>query len=305
MMLPPPHQDSYVQYVSERLPAGEEIVRVRATDPDQDASLQFTIREPVLARDKTGVALTPSSPYNYLGAFRINETSGAVSVSGPLNHNEAAVIILPIAVEDKNASAAFPDQTDLTEVTLYIQAFSDKNPIFAPPWTPSRPQLQVKVKEEQEQGTKVFSVMAKDPISGQPVRRYEKVAGSDPDNMFSVGAITGEVSLNSRLDYEASETKTASLQVLAIAGDRSSQASIIVNIEDVNDNSPIFTENEYHTRLAEDARFPKSVLTVSATDADTGVRGEVRYSLGGEGALLFVINETTGEVRTWLVPHYA
>ncbi|KAK8401064.1 hypothetical protein O3P69_002684 [Scylla paramamosain] len=289
-------QDSYVQYVSERLPAGEEVVKVRATDPDQDALLQYTIREPVLARDKTGVALTPSSPYNYLGAFRINETSGVVAVSGPLNHNEAAVIILPIAVEDKNASAGFPNQTDLTEVTLYIQAFSDKNPIFAPPWTPSRPQLQVKVKEEQEQGTKVFSVMAKDPISGQPVRRYEKVAGSDPDNMFSVGAITGEVSLNSRLDYEASETKTASLQVLAIAGDRSSQASIIVNIEDVNDNSPIFTENEYHTRLAEDARFPKSVLTVSATDADTGVRGEVRYSLGGEGALLFIINETTGEI---------
>ena len=53
------------------------------------------------------------------------------------------------------------------EVTLYIQAFSDKNPIFAPPWTPSRPQLQVKVKEEQEPGTKVFSIIAKDPISGE------------------------------------------------------------------------------------------------------------------------------------------
>lgn len=118
------------------------------------------------------------------------------------------------------------------------------------------------------------------------MRRYEKVEGSDPDNMFSVSAITGEVSLNSRLDYEASETKvrsgtqiesthwiyslyttckvyslfqefmhhsaimcicmspqTAKLQVLAIAGERSSQASITVNIEDVNDNSPIFTEN--------------------------------------------------------------
>ncbi|XP_050735767.1 cadherin-23-like [Eriocheir sinensis] len=289
-------QESYVQYVSERLPAGEEVLRVRANDPDQDASLHYSIDKPVLARDKTGVALNPASPYDYLGAFRINETSGAVEVAGPLNHNEAAVVILPIVVTDKNASASFPNQTDMAEVTLYIQAFSDKNPIFVPPWTPSRPQLQVQVKEEQELGTKVFSVIAKDPVSGQPVRRYEKVEGSDPDNMFSVSAITGEVSLNSRLDYEASETKTAKLQVLAIAGDRSSQASITVNIEDVNDNSPIFTENEYHTRLAEDARFPKSVLTVSATDADTKERGEVRYTLGGEGALLFVINETTGEI---------
>lgn len=55
-------------------------------------------------------------------------------------------------------------------MTLYIQAFSDKNPIFAPPWTPSRPQLQVQVKEEQELGTKVFSVIAKDPISGEAIQ---------------------------------------------------------------------------------------------------------------------------------------
>ncbi|KAK3851902.1 hypothetical protein Pcinc_041481, partial [Petrolisthes cinctipes] len=53
---------------------------------------------------------------------------------------------------------------------------------------------------------------------------------------------------------------------------------------------------EYHTRLPEDARFPKSVMMVKATDEDTGVRGEVRYSLGGEGALLFVINDTNGEI---------
>ena len=37
--------------------------------------------------------------------------------------------------------------------------------------------------------------------------------------------------------------QTSSLQVLAIAGDRSSQATITVNIIDVNDNSPQFTEN--------------------------------------------------------------
>lgn len=59
-----------MQYVSERLPAGEEVMKVRATDPDQDALLHYSIDEPVLARDKTGVALNPSSPYNYLGAFR-------------------------------------------------------------------------------------------------------------------------------------------------------------------------------------------------------------------------------------------
>lgn len=66
----PTLQESYVQYVSERLPAGEEVLRVRANDPDQDAFLHYSIDKPVLARDKTGVALNPASPYDYLGAFR-------------------------------------------------------------------------------------------------------------------------------------------------------------------------------------------------------------------------------------------
>lgn len=290
------NQDSYVQYVSERMPVGENVLKVRATDPDLDADLLYEITQPVMARDKTGVALNPSSPYDYLSAFSINETTGEVEVSGSLDHNAAAVIILTITVSDQNASLAFAHQNDTAEVTIYVQAFSNQNPIFAPPWTPSRPQLEVTVKEEQDPGTVVFSVAAKDPVTGQPVRRYEKVSGSDPEDMFMVAPITGQVSLNSRLDYEASETKTTSLQVLAIAGERSSQASVNVNIEDVNDNSPIFTENEYHTRLTEDAHFPKSVLTVKATDPDTGDHGIVTYTLGGEGALLFVINETTGEI---------
>ena len=77
-------------------------------------------------------------------------------------------------------------------MTLYIQAFSDQNPIFAPPWTPTRPQLTVGVSEEQDVGAAVFSVAARDPVSGQPVRRYEKVPGSDPQGLFSVQPITGE-----------------------------------------------------------------------------------------------------------------
>ncbi|XP_037778261.1 cadherin-23-like [Penaeus monodon] len=291
------NQESYVRYVSERLPPGEKVVTVSAADPDLDADLVYEITEPVMARDKTGVTLVPSSPYDYIGAFSVNETTGEISVSGTLDHNAAAVIILTVSVTDNNATEDFPGQIDTTEVTMYVQAFSDQNPIFAPPWTPARPQLEVKVKEEQELGSVVFSVTAKDPVTGQPVRRYEKVAGSDPADMFLVAPITGQVTLNSRLDYEASTTKTTSLQVLAIAGDRSSEATVTVNIEDVNDNSPIFTENEYHARLSEDARWPKTVLTVTATDADTEEHGQVTYTLGGEGALMFVVNETTGEIR--------
>ncbi|XP_076056440.1 cadherin-87A-like [Oratosquilla oratoria] len=290
-------QESYVRYISERLPLGEMVLEVHAEDPDMNADLQYVITQPIKARDKTGVTLGPLSPYNYTSAFSINSTTGQVTVAGGLDHDSAAVLVLTVKATDLNAHEAFPDQTATAEVTVYVQAFSDKNPIFAPPWTPQHQTIEVHVEEEQPPGTVVFSVAAQDPVSGQPVRRYEKVSGSDPEGFFSVNAISGQVALASRLDYEASTTKTASLQVLAVAGDRSSEASVIVHIVDVNDNNPQFTENEYHARLLEDARFPKRVVTVTATDEDTGPFGEVRYSLGGDGALLFVVNDTTGEVQ--------
>lgn len=48
------------------------------------------------------------------------------------------------------------------------------------------------------------------------MRRYEKVPGSDPEDLFSVAPITGQVSLHRRIDYEASETKVRLIIVTII-----------------------------------------------------------------------------------------
>lgn len=42
----------------------------------------------------------------------INSSTGAVSVSGPLDHNEAAVMIVTVRATDTNASDAMPEQHD-------------------------------------------------------------------------------------------------------------------------------------------------------------------------------------------------
>ena len=45
------------------------------------------------------------------------------------------------------------------------------------------------------------------------------------------------------MKFHYSLQQTASLEVLAIAGDRSSQATVNIQIIDINDNSPQFNEN--------------------------------------------------------------
>lgn len=45
----------------------------------------------------------------------VNETTGEISVSGTLDHNAAAVIILTVSVTDNNATEDFPGQIDTSK----------------------------------------------------------------------------------------------------------------------------------------------------------------------------------------------
>ena len=81
----------------------------------------------------------------------------------------------------------------------------------------------------------------------------------------------------------------------------------------MNDNRPIFSQNEYRTSLTENAPVGTTVAIVSATDGDTGNNGEITYTLGASSSEavitgvctlsrtltspgLFSINSTTGVV---------
>lgn len=49
---------------------------------------------------------------------------------------------------------------------------------------------------------------------------------------------------------------------------RSATASVVVVIQDVNDNDPVFSPPQYEVELAEDEPPGTPVVTVTATDAD-------------------------------------
>jgi len=61
-----------------------------------------------------------------------------------------------------------------------------------------------------------------------------------------------------------------------------SEVILLINVLDVNDNSPIFDENNYSTMVYEHSKLNEVIFTVHATDADTGAAGHVRYSLAKE-----------------------
>lgn len=71
---------------------------------------------------------------------------------------------------------------------------------------------------------------------------------------------------------------------------------IHIVIQDINDNSPVFTQKNYYATVAENAQLhpPAAVLQVNAVDADGGVYGEVKYGIVGNENKLFQLDSNSG-----------
>lgn len=107
---------------------------------------------------------------------------------------------------------------------------------------------------------------------------------------------TGDITTTDPLDFETVPFHTFTV----IACDRGnpalcSNASVRVNVEDFNDESPIFDQDTYMTDVCfSNALSGLTVIQPVATDADSGTNAELVYSLSQSP--LFSIDETTGQI---------
>lgn len=58
-----------------------------------------------------------------------------------------------------------------------------------------------------------------------------------------------------------------------------SQQRFLLQVEDVNDNAPEFVNLPYYAAVQVDAEPQSAIFKVSAVDRDSGINGEVSYSL--------------------------
>lgn len=66
---------------------------------------------------------------------------------------------------------------------------------------------------------------------------------------------------------------------------------------DVNDNSPVFSQDQYEFSLREHSPVGEALATVTATDRDVGSNAMLTYSLS-TGAGQFTVNNATGMLHT-------
>lgn len=198
------------------------------------------------------------------------------------------------------------DQFDTAEVTVYVQSFKDTNPVFINKgWSSNNPILHFKVKEEMPIGSTLFTLVAEDPVTKHKIQSFQ-IVQPDPLSVFGIFDRTGEIVLKKRLDYEELISTQIEFSVMARSNNgRATTTNINVTVENVNDNRPEFDQKVYKATVIENVSYPTKVITVHATDADAVLTeydriigfNSVSYSLTGQNAESFIINNKTGLIQ--------
>ncbi|XP_070407745.1 protocadherin gamma-A12 isoform X11 [Nothobranchius furzeri] len=225
----------------------------------------------------------------------INQKNGDVVVVGRIDREElcgekpTCVLKFDLLLENP---------LELQRLSLQVQDINDNSPVF------QKDVMKLEIRESADKGARYRVIAAHDSDIGQnSVQSY--VLKQNAHFVFNIqtsssGRKYGELVLDKELDRE--DQNELRLLLTAVDGGsppKSGTVVIHVTVLDANDNAPVFTESVYSARLPENSPINTPVVTVSATDADDGVNGEVTYEfsqLSDKAGKLFSIDQKSGVI---------
>ncbi|XP_078117566.1 protocadherin alpha-7-like [Sander vitreus] len=228
--------------------------------------------------------------------FRVNQDDGILYVNRKIDREEVCDRSKVCLIDFK---VVLENPLEVHYVAVEILDVNDHSPSF-----PER-EKSLEISESALPGARFQLQAARDADSGSlSVQQYKlslnehfrlevKDRGEDRK--------TPSLILQKPLDRESA--KTHALLLTAIDGGnppRSGNMKIIVDVSDVNDNPPVFTQDSYTVQLKENSPFGTTVIQVNATDLDEGSNGEVVYSFGNDvdtrARSRFDLNPVTGVI---------
>uniref|UniRef100_A0A8C0EQT9 Cadherin related 23 n=1 Tax=Bubo bubo TaxID=30461 RepID=A0A8C0EQT9_BUBBB len=275
--------------VPESAAPGTVVAEVTAIDRDLNPRLEYYLLE-IVARDDTD-ALVPEQQ----GAFAVDFRTGAVKIKTPLNRELVATYEVTISVHD-NASEVIDRSVSVpnAKLTVNVLDVNDNTPRFRPFGVTY---FTERILEGATQGTTLISISAVDPDKGANGQITYELLNLSPEGYACLeDQSAGKVVANRTVDYE--EVQWLNFTVRASDNGsprRSAEIPVYLQIVDINDNNPVFSQPSYQKAVFEDVPLGTVILSVQATDADSGRFALIQYSLqDGEGK--FGINPNTGDI---------
>lgn len=160
---------------------------------------------------------------------------------------------------------------------------------------------EVVVPETSPPNTPVIRLKVTDRDEGKNALVSLEIVGGNEGGEFRVNAETGMLYTAVQLDAElkAFYTLTVSAIDQGNTGTRKqSSAKVKINIQDTNDNDPVFEQANITIWVDENEPAGTTVTKVSARDRDSGENAYISYSLANLNEVPFDIDHFSGIVRT-------
>lgn len=219
--------------------------------------------------------------------FRIDPETGDLKVIGYLDREREYQYIINISVYDLGK----PQKGVSRLLPITVLDVNDNPPKFIKPLGSYR------IIENASNGTVVCKLNATDADSGEFSKiKYFLVTDTDD---FTVDVLSGIVSVSNNLDRERQSVYELKVRSKDNGG-LYSDALIMINVDDVNDNAPQFGLTAFNVKVREDVPKGTVVSIINADDPDLGAGGTIKYSILDEGELddFFKIDALTGTLRT-------
>ncbi|XP_055968334.1 protocadherin Fat 2 [Sorex fumeus] len=267
----------YQLSVMENTAVGSTVAELRADDADTE--------------DNGSVRYMLLSPTEH---FSVHPLTGQLVVTGALDRESQPQHALKVEARDqpRQGLALF----SVADVLVTLEDANDHAPQCVPEL------LSLRVPEDLPSGTVLALLDAPDPDLG-PAGEVRFTLKDDAHGTFRLHPDTGALSLEAELDFE--RRASYNLSVWASDGGQPQAQSTLCHVEvtvlDVDENfhPPRFASFVRQGQVQENSPAGTEVLAVAALDEDTGLDGELRYSLrAGTSLAAFAIDPHTGVIRT-------
>ncbi|XP_022834034.1 cadherin-87A [Spodoptera litura] len=264
-------QPSYLDNILEEQPLGTVLNTYTASDKET----------PIQA-----IAIQPPNPY-----FVIDNVTGIVKVAQRIDYEKVHSINFTLVAYD----GGVPQLSTAAGVMVQVLNANDEEPVFA------SSAYDGVVAEHAEAGTSVLIVNAVDKDEGEFGEVTYSLSG-DSANQFTIDPNTGIITVaeGAVIDREV----TGDIYFRAIASDnapahirRTTSVPVHIKVQDINDNSPVFSQKVYKSTIAENLQLnpPAAILQVLAEDKDEGINGKIEYRIIEQSeAGVFTVDPTSG-----------
>uniref|UniRef100_A0A8C2HF62 Photoreceptor cadherin n=1 Tax=Cyprinus carpio TaxID=7962 RepID=A0A8C2HF62_CYPCA len=280
----------YFGYVYEVSSPGSEIFTVFAKDGDMDNP------NPIIHSIESGAD----------GVFAINKTSGCITLKVYPAELRREIFNIKVKASEVSPEGKLLDFA-VTTVTIRVVDLNNHPPTF---FGENGPQnvFELTMYEHPPEGEflRGLKITVNDSDQGSNAKFHLRLVGPGhmlrvvPQTVLNEAQVTILVEDSAAMDFEKSQFLTFKLLAVEIDTPErfSATADIIIHLLDTNDNAPKFSSDFYITWIPENSPGGSSVVSVTASDPDSGLWGVVKYSIYGSGADLFLIQPDSGIICT-------